>query len=83
MPLVIGWTVSKKDGEIWTFAFIHQNNLDKNTFRVVNDVAQIYSTHVFAEIDTPAPTSSSRAKELKFSDKNFTYVTSTFENSYA
>lgn len=75
----IGRAVEKASHDEWTFSFIHQTSPNANMFRVVNDLEAVSVKDVFVEVESPAPSSSTRTQLLKLTASDFKTVLHKFQ----
>lgn len=70
----------KKDKSKWVFSFLEQVDEETNGFKTTNDIDSAKLDHVLAEIDAPAPSSSTRTSLLKLTATDFNLVREMFAN---
>ena len=69
----------EKDLSKWVFSFIEQTHPGTNGFKPIKDREAIHKDFVFAEVEAPAPSSSSRTTLLKLTADDFISVQQKFE----
>jgi len=75
----IGRAIEQTEGDMWVFSFIHQTDPTANRFRLVDDVEPVSVKNIFVEVQSPAPTSSSRTELLKLTTTDFKTVLKKFQ----
>ncbi len=65
---------------MWYFSFIDQTNPQANGFKLVKDIEPVSSDSVFAEVEAPAPSSSTRISLLKLIWADFKTVLQKFRD---